>query len=287
MAILEVRNLTHTYSEGSPFRIDALKGVSASFEKGEIIAVIGHTGSGKSTLLMHLNGLLKPNSGEVFYDGKNIWESKSSVKHARFNVGFCFQYPEYQLFESTVEKDIAFGPKNMGLSAEEIKVRVKEAAEYAGLKPELLNKSPFDLSGGEKRRAAIAGVMAMKPGVLILDEPTAGLDPKGKTEIIELIKNYNRHTGSTIIFVTHSMDDAAVIADKVLVMSGGEIVMYDTAKRVFSDSKRLEAFGLLPPEITSLFIKLNEKSFNLPENIFDINNAKDALLTALRRRAND
>lgn len=287
MAILEVKNLTHTYSEGSPFRIDALKGVSASFEKGEIIAVIGHTGSGKSTLLMHLNGLLKPNSGEVLYEGKNIWESKISVKNARFNVGFCFQYPEHQLFESTVEKDIAFGPKNMGLSQEEIKARVKEAAEYAGLKSELLQKSPFDLSGGEKRRAAIAGVMAMKPGVLILDEPTAGLDPKGKTEIIQLIKNYNSHTGSTIIFVTHSMDDAALIADKVLVMSGGEIVMYDTAKWVFSHNKELEDLALSVPEITNLFIKLNKKGFDLPLNIFDINIAKNALLSALRRRAND
>ena len=287
MAILEVKNLTHTYSEGSPFRIDALKGVSASFEKGEIIAVIGHTGSGKSTLLMHLNGLLKPNSGEVLYEGKNIWESKISVKNARFNVGFCFQYPEHQLFESAVEKDIAFGPKNMNLSQEEIKARVKEAAEYAGLKPELLQKSPFDLSGGEKRRAAIAGVMAMKPGVLILDEPTAGLDPKGKTEIIQLIKNYNRHTGSTIIFVTHSMDDAALVADKVLVMSGGEIVMYDTAKRVFSHNKELEELALSVPEITNLFIKLNKKGFDLPLNVFDVNIAKDALLIALRRRAND
>ena len=287
MAILEVKNLTHTYSEGSPFRIDALKGVSASFEKGEIIAVIGHTGSGKSTLLMHLNGLLKPNSGEVLYEGKNIWESKISVKNARFNVGFCFQYPEHQLFESTVEKDIAFGPKNMNLSQEEIKARVKEAAEYAGLKPELLQKSPFDLSGGEKRRAAIAGVMAMKPGVLILDEPTAGLDPKGKTEIIQLIKNYNRHTGSTIIFVTHSMDDAALVADKVLVMNGGEIVMYDTAKRVFSHNKELEELALSVPEITNLFIKLNKKGFDLPLNVFDVNIAKDALLIALRRRAND
>ncbi len=287
MAILEVKNLTHTYSEGSPFRIDALKGVSVSFEKGEIIAVIGHTGSGKSTLLMHLNGLLKPNSGEVLYEGKNVWESKSSVKKARFNVGFCFQYPEYQLFETTVAKDIAFGPKNMGLSETEVKHRVKEAAEYAGVDPSLLSKSPFDLSGGEKRRAAIAGVMAMEPGVLILDEPTAGLDPKGKREIIQLIKNYNRQTGSTIIFVTHSMDDAAGVADKVLVMSGGKIVMYDTAEKVFSDSKKLEDLALSLPEITNLFLKLNEKGFNLPENIFDTKRAKDALILALRRRTND
>ncbi len=175
----------------------------------------------------------------------------------------------------------------MNLSQEEIKARVKEAAEYAGLKPELLQKSPFDLSGGEKRRAAIAGVMAMKPGVLILDEPTAGLDPKGKTEIIQLIINYNRHTGSTIIFVTHSMDDAALVADKVLVMSGGEIVVYDTAKRVFSHNKELEELALSVPEITNLFIKLNKKGFDLPLNVFDVNIAKDALLIALRRRAND
>ncbi len=285
MAILEVRNLTYVYGEGTPFRIEALRDISAGFEKGEIISVIGHTGSGKSTLLMHLNGLLKPASGEVLFEGKNIWESKQSVKRARFNVGFCFQYPEHQLFESTVEKDIAFGPKNMGLPQDEINERVREAAKYAGLDPSLLQKSPFDLSGGEKRRAAIAGVMAMRPGVLILDEPTAGLDPRGKKVIIELIKNYNTQTGGTVIFVSHNMDDVASVADRVLVMNAGRAVMYDTAKAVFASGDKLASLALGVPEITRLLRSLNEKGFNVPPDIFDIEEAKDALLSLLRRRA--
>lgn len=287
MAILEVKNLKYVYGEGTPFRIAAIKDISVAFKKGEIVSVIGHTGSGKSTLLMHLNGLLKPTSGEVLFDGKNIWESKQSVKQARFRVGYCFQYPEHQLFESTVEKDIAFGPKNMGLSEDEIKKRVIEAARYAGLELSLLQKSPFDLSGGEKRRAAIAGVMAMKPEVLILDEPTAGLDPRGKKEILGLIKNYNTQTGSTVIFVSHNMDDVASIADRVLVMSDGQISMYDTVKTVFSKSNQLASSGLGVPEVTRLLLLLREKGFDLPCDIFDIEEAKNALLSVLRRRAYD
>lgn len=285
MAILEVKNLTYVYGEGTPFRIEALRDISVGFEKGEIISVIGHTGSGKSTLLMHLNGLLKPASGEVLFEGRNIWESKQSVKRARFNVGFCFQYPEHQLFESTVEKDIAFGPKNMGLPQDEINERVREAAKYAGLDASLLQKSPFDLSGGEKRRAAIAGVMAMRPGVLILDEPTAGLDPRGKKVIIELIKNYNAQTGGTVIFVSHNMDDVASVADRALVMNEGRAVMYDTAKAVFANGDKLASLALGVPEVTRLLRGLKEKGYNLPSDVFDIEEAKDALLALLRRRA--
>lgn len=285
MSTLEVKNLTYVYGEGTPFRMQALKNISVAFEKGELIAVIGHTGSGKSTLLMHLNGLLKPMSGKVLYEGRDIWESKKSVKQARFNVGYCFQYPEHQLFETSVQKDIAFGPKNMGLSEEEINLRVQEAAVFAGIDQSLLEKSPFELSGGEKRRVAIAGVMAMKPGVLILDEPTAGLDPKGKKDIIELIKNYNRQTGSTVIFVSHNMDDVASTADRVLVLSEGQIVMYDTAKNVFSRGEQLTSLALSVPEVTQLFLSLREKGFDLPVDIFDIEQAKSALLSLLRRQA--
>ncbi|HOD02953.1 MAG TPA: energy-coupling factor transporter ATPase [Clostridiales bacterium] len=285
--MLEVKNITYVYGEGTPFRIEALKNISVTFEKGELIAVIGHTGSGKSTLLMHLNGLLKPTAGKVLYEGKDIWESKKSVKQARFNVGYCFQYPEHQLFESSVQRDIAFGPRNMGLSEEEINLRVQEATQFAGIDSSLLQKSPFELSGGEKRRVAIAGVMAMKPGVLILDEPTAGLDPKGKNAVIELIKNYNIQTGSTVIFVSHNMDDVASLADRVLILSEGQIVMYDTAKNVFSRGKQLASLALGVPEITQLFLSMGERGFDLPVDIFDIEEAKAALLSLLRRQAHD
>ncbi len=282
MAILEVKNLKYIYGAGTPFQIEALHNVSVGFEKGELVSVIGHTGSGKSTLLMHLNGLLKPAAGEVLLNGKSIWESKASVRAARFFVGYCFQYPEHQLFESTVERDIAFGPKNMGLSDAEIKERVAEAARYAGVRQELLNKSPFDLSGGEKRRAAIAGVMAMRPEVLILDEPTAGLDPKGRREIVELVRNYNKQTGKTVIFVSHNMNDVALLADRVLVMNEGEAVLYDTVKEVFRQSGRLLEMGLDVPEITRLLLKLKDRGVPVPTDIYGAEDAKNALLGVLR-----
>ncbi|MBO5857629.1 MAG: energy-coupling factor transporter ATPase, partial [Clostridia bacterium] len=219
MSILSVKNLEYAYSKGTPFQIGALKGVSVDFNLGEIVGVIGHTGSGKSTLLQHLNGLLKPESGEVLFEDENIWSSKENVRKCRFGVGLCFQYPEHQLFESTVFQDIAFGPKNMGLSEAEIKERVLESIKIVGLTEDYLTKSPFDLSGGEKRRVAIAGVISMKPKVLVLDEPTAGLDPVGKNDLLSLIKSYNETTNSTVIFVSHNMDDVALIADRVLVLS--------------------------------------------------------------------
>ena len=232
MSVLSVKNLIYGYSEGTPFEKGALKGVSVDFEKGEIVALIGHTGSGKSTLLQHLNGLLKPDSGEILFEGESIHKSKETLRKCRFNVGLCFQYPEQQLFDSTVYKDVAFGPGNMGLSAEEIDKRVRSSVAYVGLSEDYLEKSPFDLSGGEKRRVAIAGVLSMEPKVLILDEPTAGLDPVGKNNLLKLIKDYNNKTGNTVIFVSHNMDDVALVADKVIVMNDGEIAMQGTVDQV-------------------------------------------------------
>ncbi len=282
MAILEVKNLTYVYGAGTPFQTEALGDISVVFEKGELVSVIGHTGSGKSTLLMHLNGLLKPTAGDVLLEGESIWRNKASVRAARFRVGYCFQYPEHQLFESTVERDIAFGPKNMGLTAVEIEERVLEAAAFAGVQTHHLKKSPFDLSGGEKRRAAIAGVMAMRPEVLILDEPTAGLDPRGRREIVDLVRRYNKQTGRTVIFVSHNMDDVAAIADRVLVMNGGKTVLYDTVKEVFKQSERLLEMGLDVPEVTRLLLKLKAKGIPVPTDIFVAEDAKDALLCVLK-----
>ena len=226
-AVISVKNLTYRYNEGLPTSTVAVENVSFDIEKGEFIGLIGHTGSGKSTLVQHLNGLLKPSGGDVLIDGRSIWENKKATRAAKFKVGLCFQYPEYQLFEETVEKDIAYGPKNMKLPNDEIARRVAIAASFVGLKPEHLQKSPFELSGGEKRRAAIAGVMAMQPEVLILDEPTAGLDPKGRDTILNMIENYRRRTGCTVILVSHSMEDVAKAASKVLVMNKGRVAMYD------------------------------------------------------------
>ncbi len=283
MSVLSVENLIYGYSKGTPFEKGALKGVSVSFEKGEIVAVIGHTGSGKSTLLQHLNGLLKPDSGDVLYEGESIYKSKDSVKNVRFNVGLCFQYPEHQLFESTVYKDIAFGPKNMGLSEEEIDKRVKEAISFVNLTENYLEKSPFDLSGGEKRRVAIAGVIAMKPKVLILDEPTAGLDPVGKNNLLKLIKDYNKATGSTIIFVSHNMDDVAVVADRVIVMNDGEIALSGTVDEVYSQGETLYSLGLDVPEITSVFLMLKNAGYDLGRTEYTVEGAKNAIIKALSK----
>ena len=282
MAILEAENLKYTYSRGTPFAKQALNGVGFSLERGELAAIIGHTGSGKSTLLQHLNGLLKPDEGDVRFDGKSIWESKASVRNARFNVGLCFQYPEYQLFESTVFKDIAFGPKNMGLSEDEINARVLEAAEHAGLKKSLLEKSPFDLSGGEKRRAAIAGVMAMKPEVLILDEPTAGLDPRGRAEICELIRDYNKTTGSTVVFVSHSMEDVASLAQHVFVMDHGTMPFSGSVSEIFSRADELSSMGLDVPEITRIFSTLRRHGYALPGDVFTPEDGARELLAFLK-----
>ncbi len=283
MSVLSVKNLIYGYSKGTPFEKGALNGVSVDFQLGEIVAIIGHTGSGKSTLLQHLNGLLKADSGDIFFEGENIYASKETLRKCRFNVGLCFQYPEQQLFESTVYKDIAFGPTNMGLSDIEINERVHEALDYVNLPEEYLSKSPFDLSGGEKRRVAIAGVLAMKPKVLILDEPTAGLDPIGKNNLLKLITDYNKTTGSTVVFVSHNMDDVAQIAHRVIVMSDGKIKLDGSVDEVYSQGEVLSSLGLDIPEITSVFLKLKEIGFDLGKTEYTVEGAKRAILNYLSK----
>ena len=283
MSVLSVKNLIHGYSKGTPFEKDVLKDVSVEFNSGEIVAVIGHTGSGKSTFLQHLNGLLKPDSGEVLFEGVSIHSSKENLRNCRFNVGLCFQYPEQQLFESTVYKDIAFGPTNMGLSEDEINTRVREAISFVNIPEEYLEKSPFDLSGGEKRRVAIAGVLAMKPKVLILDEPTAGLDPVGKSNLLQLIVDYNKSTGSTVVFVSHNMDDVALIADRVLVMSDGGIQLDGTVEDVYSQGEMLSSLGLDVPEITTVFLELKKAGFDLGKTEYTVEGAKASILNFLSK----
>ena len=256
--ILQVKDLKHIYSTGTPFEHTALDGISFSVEQGEYIGIIGHTGSGKSTLMQHLNGLLKPNSGVVLLDGKDIWSDKAFTRECRFRVGLVFQYPEYQLFEETVYKDIAFGPKNMGLSEEEIDRRVRQAAGFVGLSEEQLQASPFDLSGGQKRRVAIAGVIAMEPDVLILDEPTAGLDPEGREEILANIETYRQAQNATIMMVTHSMSDVARVAQRLLVFSEGKLMMDGTPDEVFARAQELLDMGLDIPDVTRVFLRLAE-----------------------------
>ena len=262
--ILEVKNLNHIYSAGTPFEHVALKDVSFAVEPGEFIGIIGHTGSGKSTLMQHLNGLLKPTSGAVCLDGKDIWSDKKLTRQSRFRVGLVFQYPEYQLFEETVYKDIAFGPKNMGLSAEEVDRRVREAAGFVGLTDAQLEVSPFDLSGGQKRRVAIAGVIAMEPEVLILDEPTAGLDPEGREDVLRNIDDYRKAKNATIMMVSHSMNDVARMASRLLVMCDAHLAMDGTPQEVFDHAQELLDMGLDIPEITRVFLKLQQ--MGLPVN---------------------
>lgn len=276
--ILEVKNLTHVYSTGTPFEHKALDGVSFSVERGVSIGVIGHTGSGKSTLMQHLNGLLKPTSGEILLDGKDIWSDKQLTRQARFRVGLVFQYPEYQLFEETVYKDIAFGPKNMGLAAEEVDRRVREAVGFVGIPDELLEVSPFDLSGGQKRRVAIAGVIAMEPEVLILDEPTAGLDPAGREEILGNIDSYRKAKNATIMMVSHSMNDVARFTERLIVMNGSKLAMDGTPKQVFSRADELLEMGLDIPDLTRIFLELKHKGLDL-EPVYTMEQA----LTAIKR----
>ena len=270
MSHLETQNLTYVYGEGTRFKITSLDNVNIDIPKGEFVAIIGHTGSGKSTLVQHLNGLLKPTGGKIFLDGDDIWQSKSKIFDTRFRVGLCFQYPEYQLFEETVYKDIAFGPTNMGLSKAEIDERVRNAAKYVGIPDDMLLKSPFDLSGGEKRRVAIAGVISMEPEILILDEPTSGLDPMGREQILGLIKNYREQTGKTVVIVSHSMDDVARFATKVIVMNSSKVEMSGTVDEVFERASRLREIGLSVPQITEIFIKLREKGYNVSEKIYTV-----------------
>lgn len=277
---IETIGLTHYYSKGTVQQVAAINDVNLTIEKGELVGVIGHTGSGKSTLISHFNGLLKPDAGKVLVDGTDIWKDKETLRNTRFKVGLCFQYPEYQLFEETVFKDIAFGPKNMKLSEAEVKERVLRAAEFVGVKPEHLDKSPFDLSGGEKRRVAIAGVMSMEPEVLIFDEPAAGLDPQGRRELIKLIKDYREQTGSAVVVVSHSMEDIASLADKVIVMNNSRIEMQGTVDEVYSRGEELRRIGLNIPEITEIFLRLRARGFDVPANVYNVEQGA-AILKAL------
>ncbi len=270
--ILEVSNLNYIYSVGTPFEHKALDNISFSVERGEFIGIIGHTGSGKSTLMQQLNGLLKPTSGQVLLDGEDIWSDKKLTRQARFRVGLVFQYPEYQLFEETVYRDIAFGPKNMGLDEKEVDRRVREAAGFVGLTPEQLEVSPFDLSGGQKRRVAIAGVIAMEPEVLILDEPTAGLDPVGRAEILGNIEAYRRARNATIMMVSHSMEDVARLTDRLLVMNGSKLAMDAAPAQVFSHAEELVQMGLNIPQVTQVFLNLKKLGLDVA-NVYTIEQA--------------
>ncbi|MGI6498822.1 MAG: energy-coupling factor transporter ATPase [Oscillospiraceae bacterium] len=279
--ILKTEHLSHVYSAGTPFEHVALDDVSISVEQGEIIGLIGHTGSGKSTLIQHLNGLLKPTDGHIFLDGEDIWTSPKVTRAVRFRVGLVFQYPEYQLFEETVYKDIAFGPGNMSLPKEEIHQRVLQAAQFVGLSEEDLQKSPFELSGGQKRRVAIAGVIAMQPDVLILDEPTAGLDPAGRDSILENIRTYHSARNSTIILVSHSMEDMARMADRLIVMNESRIFMQGTPGEVFARAEELTSIGLTVPHVTSVICQLRELGLPLSQHIYTMEQATSAILALL------
>ena len=274
--ILQVQNLNYFYSMGTPFQHQALENVSFSVSRGEFIGIIGHTGSGKSTLMQQLNGLLKPTSGTVLLDGQDIWSDKNLTRQARFRIGLVFQYPEYQLFEETVYKDISFGPRNMGLSPEEIDRRVREAAAVVGLSEAQLQVSPFDLSGGQKRRVAIAGVIAMEPEVLILDEPTAGLDPAGREGILKNIEDYRKTHKAAILMVSHSMDDVARLTDRLLVMNGSRLAMDDTPAAVFARAEDLTAMGLNIPQVTRVFLELQRMGLPVP-SVYTLDQAVDAL----------
>lgn len=279
--VLELKNLSYVYGTGTPFEKTAVNNLSLSIEKGEFIGIMGHTGSGKSTLVQMLNGLMKPTSGQVLLDGEDIWANPKDIRKIRFKVGMVFQYPEYQLFEETVAKDIAFGPTNMGKSGAELEKAVNDAARFTGLKDELLEKSPFGLSGGEKRRAAIAGVIAMNPEVLVLDEPTAGLDPMGRDVLLSQIVQYHKERKNTVILVSHSMEDIARVADKIIVMNKSNLVMFDKTKEVFSKGRELEKIGLRVPQITKIMLELREKGFNVPEGILTVDEAMDCISSLL------
>ena len=284
LAILETKDLTYQYGVGTPFQKTAVEQVSISIRQGEFLGVIGHTGSGKSTLIQMLNGLIKPTSGQGLLDGKDIWEEPKKIRAVRFRVGMVFQYPEYQLFEETVLKDVMFGPKNMGLSDTEAEAKAREAAEFTGLKEELLQKSPFELSGGEKRRAAIAGVIAMDPDVLILDEPTAGLDPRGRDVLLAQIAQYHKARNNTVLLVSHSMEDIGRTADRLLVMSGGHDVMLDETKRVFSRGEELEKIGLRVPQITKIMQELRSLGCPVDGATLTVDDALHQLIPFFKRK---
>ena len=281
--ILELKNLSFVYGQGTPFEKKAVDDVSLSIKKGEFVGIIGHTGSGKSTLVQMLNGLIRPTSGQVIFDGQDIWAKPKEIRKIRFKVGMVFQYPEYQLFEETVYKDIAFGPSNMGKTGEELNQAVKRAAEFTGLKKELLDKSPFDLSGGEKRRAAIAGVIAMDPEVLVLDEPTAGLDPMGRDVLLSQIVQYHKKRKNTVLLVSHSMEDIARVADRIIVMNESHLVMFDNTKEVFSRGRELEKIGLRVPQITKIMLTLKEKGYDVSDGTLTVNDALTQVLALLKK----
>ena len=278
MAVIKTEHLTHTYSEGTPFVKMAIQDVNLSIEEGEMVGVIGHTGSGKSTLIQHFNGLLKPTSGKIYIDGEDMWADTTRLRDIRFKVGLVFQYPEYQLFEETVYKDISFGPKNMGLSEEEVDRRGRQAASFVNVTEEMMHKSPFELSGGQKRRVAIAGILAMQPKVLILDEPTAGLDPKGRDRILGQIQEYQQDQKNTVLIVSHSMEDVAKFARKVLVMNQSKVFLYDDTEAVFAHAQEIEQMGLAVPQVTRVFTRLAEMGYPVDPHTYTIQAAKQQVL---------
>lgn len=282
--MIRVEHLSYVYNPGLPTQVTALEDVSFTVEQGDFVGVIGATGSGKSTLISHLNGLNKPTSGKVWVDGRDLWADPAKIREFRFLTGLVFQYPEYQLFEETCYKDIAFGPKNMGLDEAEVDRRVREAARFVGLDDTLLARSPFELSGGQKRRVAVAGVLAMRPRILVLDEPAAGLDPEGRDEILGEIKQYHKQTGTTVLLVSHSMEDIAKYANRVLVMADKNVAMYDTVERVFARAEELLALGLSVPQVTKIFLKLREMGLDLPTDVYTVPYAVKTLLEAKARR---
>ena len=284
MPIIETHNLSFTYSKGTPFEKKAINNINISINENEIIGIVGHTGSGKSTLIKLFNALLRPSSGQIYLDGKDIWENPKKIREVRFKVGLVFQYPEHQLFEETVYKDISFGPKNMGLTPKDIDTNVINAVKFIDFPMDLLQNSPFELSGGQKRRAAIAGVIAMDPQVLILDEPSAGLDPKGREYLINQISTYHKKRGNTVIFVSHSMEDIAKIADRVLVLDNGNALMFDKPSKVFSNAQKLQQIGLDIPDITKVMIKLRQKGFKLDENIITIEQAASSIKNLINQK---
>lgn len=283
-AIIKVEQLTHTYSVNTPFERKALDSVDLEIYPGEFLGIIGQTGSGKSTLISHLNGLLKPSSGRILFEGQDIWSSAALTRSIRFQVGLVFQFPEYQLFEETVYKDIAFGPRNMGLSSDEIDRRVRRSIEFVGLNPSVLDRSPFELSGGQKRRVAIAGVIAMEPKVLILDEPTAGLDPASVESILSNIIAYHRANHATVIIVSHSMEEIARTADRLMVFSNGKIPLSGTPQEVFAHSKLLEDLGLGVPQMTRVFSRMRDMGVEIDPSVYTIPQAKEAFLNAYHQR---
>ena len=280
---IKINHLTHIYNPGTAFEKKALDDVSLEIPKGQFVGLIGHTGSGKSTLIQHLNGIISPTSGEILLDGENIHKDKAKLKEVRRRIGLAFQYPEYQLFEMTVYKDVAFGPTNMGLSPEEIHESVLSALQTVGLSEEVYEKSPFELSGGQKRRVAIAGVLAMNPEVLILDEPTAGLDPRGRDEILQAIKELHEKRGITVVLVSHSMEDVAKLVDRIIVMHRGKAAMEGTPREIFSHVEELEQMGLAAPQVSYVFAELKKRGYDVPTDVYTVEEAKEALLKLIKQ----